>query len=164
MENCKVSPYTGNNFVVASERTHLWSGIEQNIFGRIELETMYNVVAFVRINGSEPKADVRATLCIQEADNRDRYVTMGSVEANNKEWKQLQGRLILIKAPKRASVYLEGPSPGTDLLIDSFSITQAPGTVPAGPPIIEVSFISKTVKCKQNMHACACTILGTTVR
>jgi hypothetical protein len=77
MENCKVSPYTGNNFVVASERTHLWSGIEQNIFGRIELETMYNVVAFVRINGSEPKADVRATLCIQEADNRDRYVTMG---------------------------------------------------------------------------------------
>jgi hypothetical protein len=38
---------------------------------------MYNVVAFVRINGSEPKADVRATLNIQEADNRDRYVTMG---------------------------------------------------------------------------------------
>jgi hypothetical protein len=76
------------------------------------------------------------------------------VEANNEEWKRLQGRLILIKAPKRASVYLEGPSPGTDLLIDSFSITQAPGTVPAGPPIIEVSFISKTVKCKQN--ACTC--------
>jgi hypothetical protein len=67
------------------------------------------------------------------------------VQANNQEWKQLQGKLILLKAPKRASVYLEGPSTGTDLLVDSFSITPAQGTA-SGPPFIEVSCFSKKVK------------------
>jgi len=134
MENPKVSPYSGKNFVVLSQRTDFWSGMGQIISDRIELETMYDVVAIVRVSG--PNSDVRATLNVQEADNSNRYVTLGSVQANNQEWKQLQGKLILLKAPKRASVYLEGPSTGTDLLVDSFSITRAQGTA-SGPPFIE---------------------------
>ncbi len=79
------------------------------------------------------------------------------MQANNQEWKQLQGKLILLKAPKRASVYLEGPSAGTDLLVDSFSITPAQGTACQGPPFIEVSCFSKKVKCKQITHVYSCT-------
>lgn len=62
---------------MASHRTDTWSGIEQIISDRIELEALYNVAAVVRICGACPKADVRATLYIQELDNSERYITMG---------------------------------------------------------------------------------------
>lgn len=64
------------------------------------------------------------------------------MEANSTEWKRLEGRLILLKAPRRASVYLEGPPPGTDLLVDSFSIYPATKPEPAKPPVIMVSTAS----------------------
>lgn len=60
-----------------SNRTDYWSGIEQVITDRIELETMYDVVAYVRTCGPCAKVDVRATLNILEADNNERYITMG---------------------------------------------------------------------------------------
>ncbi len=75
MENPKVSPYSGKNFVVLSQRTDFWSGMGQIISDRIELETMYDVVAIVRVSG--PNSDLRATLNVQEADNSNRYVTLG---------------------------------------------------------------------------------------
>lgn len=45
----------------------------------------------------------------------------------------------MLKAPRKVSVYLEGPPPGTDLLVDSFYIQPALKPEPAKPPIITVS-------------------------
>ena len=61
------------------------------------------------------------------------------------EWKQLKGRLILLKAPNQVSVYLEGPPPGTDILVDSFYIQPASKPEPSKPPIIVVS-VSRTLR------------------
>lgn len=77
LENPKILPLEGKSFAVATQRTDTWSGIEQTITNRIELETLYDVVAAVRISGPCSKAVVRATLYIQEADSSERYVTMG---------------------------------------------------------------------------------------
>lgn len=62
-----------------------------------------------------------------------------SLEANSTEWKQLQGRLILLKAPSKVSVYLEGPPSGTDILVDSFYVRRASNPEPEKPPVITVS-------------------------
>ncbi|KAG0556903.1 hypothetical protein KC19_11G087700 [Ceratodon purpureus] len=136
LENPKVRPLEGKSFAVVNQRTATWAGIEQTITDRIDLETMYDVVAAVRISGPCSTSTVRASLYIKEADNSERYSTMGSVEANSTEWKQLKGRLILLKAPTKVSVYLEGPPPGTDILVDSFYIQPASKPEPAKPPII----------------------------
>ena len=76
-ENPEVLPFEGKSFAVATQRTDTWSGIEQIITGRINLGTTYSVLATVRIFGPCSKATVRATLYLQEADNSERYITMG---------------------------------------------------------------------------------------
>jgi len=81
LENPKILPLEGKSFAVATQRTDTWSGIEQTITNRIELETMYDVVAVVRISGPCSKATVMASLYIQEADRSERYVTMGRLES-----------------------------------------------------------------------------------
>nr|XP_024360646.1 uncharacterized protein LOC112274978 isoform X2 [Physcomitrium patens] len=136
LEGSKVLPLEGKFFAVATQRTDTWSGIEQTITNRINLETMYDVVATVRMSGNCSRAPVRASLYLQEADKSERYITMGSIEATSTEWKYLKGRLILLKAPAIASVYLEGPPPGTDILVDSFLIQPASKPEAAAPPVI----------------------------
>lgn len=77
LENPEVFPLEGKCFAVATQRTDTWSGIEQIITDRIDLETVYDVVAAVRISGSCSKAIVKATLYLQEEDKSERYITMG---------------------------------------------------------------------------------------
>nr|XP_024401713.1 uncharacterized protein LOC112294935 isoform X5 [Physcomitrium patens]XP_024401714.1 uncharacterized protein LOC112294935 isoform X5 [Physcomitrium patens] len=137
LESPEVLPLEGKSFAVATQRIATWSGIEQTITDRIDLETIYEVAAAVRISGSCLKATVKATLYLREADNSERYITMGTVEANTTEWKLLEGRMILLKAPSYVSVYLEGPPPETDILVDSFYIRPASKPEPPNPPIIK---------------------------
>lgn len=77
LENPEVLPLEGKCFAVATQRTDTWSGIEQTITDRIDLETEYDVVATVRICGPCSKAIVKATLYLQEDDRSERYITMG---------------------------------------------------------------------------------------
>jgi hypothetical protein len=64
-----------------------------------------------------------------------------SLEATTTEWKHLEGRLVLLKAPSKVSVYLEGPPAGIDILVDSFYIQPALKPEPARPPVITVSIL-----------------------
>jgi len=77
LENPEVLPLEGKCFAMATQRTNTWSGIEQTITDRIDLETVYDVVATVRISGACSKAIVKATLYLLEGDNTERYITMG---------------------------------------------------------------------------------------
>lgn len=68
--------------------------------------------------------------------------------------------MILLKAPSYVSVYLEGPPPETDILVDSFYIRPASKPEPPNPPIIKVSiswayaeirlFYPQLQECRQN--------------
>ncbi|KAL2622160.1 hypothetical protein R1flu_002365 [Riccia fluitans] len=114
-----VLPAQGKYFAVATHRTETWHGIEQDITGRIEESTLYNVKGMVRLLGGVKEARVLATLYMIGADGKDQYLTLGSLNATASSWLELKGEFLVNKLPSRASIYLEGPPAGVDLLFDS---------------------------------------------
>lgn len=75
MADGKVVPMTGKSFASTSDRTDYWNGIQQEITGRVQRKLAYEVTAVVRIFGNNiTTADIRATLWVQAADNREQYI------------------------------------------------------------------------------------------
>ena len=78
LDNARVVPAEGKSFAVVNQRAAKWAGIAQTITDRVELETMYDVVAALRISGPcSTSTTVKASLYIKEADNTERYSTLG---------------------------------------------------------------------------------------
>lgn len=61
------------------------------------------------------------------------------MQATDKEWIQFKGKFLLNGSASRVVIYLEGPPPGTDILINSLTVKHAEKTPPSLPPLIEVS-------------------------
>ncbi|KAL0343162.1 UNVERIFIED_CONTAM: Endo-1,4-beta-xylanase 1 [Sesamum angustifolium] len=138
MADGKVLPMSGKFFASTENRTQNWNGIQQEITGRVQRKLAYEVVAAVRIFGNNvSSSDVRATLWVQAADQREQYIGIGSVQATDKDWVQLQGKFLLNGSPSKVVIYLEGPPPGTDILLDNFVVKHAGKAPPASPPAIE---------------------------
>ncbi|KAH6833355.1 glycosyl hydrolase family 10 protein / carbohydrate-binding domain-containing protein [Perilla frutescens var. hirtella] len=138
MAGGKVLPMTGKYFGSTADRTDYWNGIQQEITGRVQRKRAYEVTAVVRIFGNNvTTADVRATLWVQAADVPDQYIGITHVQATDKDWVQLQGKFLINGSPSRAVVYLEGPPPGTDILLNSLVVKHAAKVPPASPPVIE---------------------------
>ncbi|KAG9440028.1 hypothetical protein H6P81_020193 [Aristolochia fimbriata] len=116
-----VKARTGTNFAVVTNRGQCWQGLEQDITSRVSLAATYTVSASVRVWAAslEGDVDVRATLRLEYPDAATEYLFVGSVLASKDCWKKLDGRFSLEKMPRSVVFYLEGPSPGIDLLIDS---------------------------------------------
>lgn len=74
LQDGKILPVKGKYFVSATERSHHWNGIEQEITGRVNRKRAYEVTALVRILGNVNSADVRATLWVQSPNGRDQYI------------------------------------------------------------------------------------------
>ncbi|KAK4416729.1 Endo-1,4-beta-xylanase 1 [Sesamum alatum] len=124
--------------LIVENRTQNWNGIQQEITGKVQRKLAYEVVAAVRIFGNNvSSSDVRATLYVQAADQREQYIGIGSVQATDKDWVQLQGKFLLNGSPSKVVIYLEGPPPGTDILLDNFVVKHAAKAPPASPPAIE---------------------------
>eukprot|EP00252_Welwitschia_mirabilis_P019005 TRINITY_DN4286_c0_g2_i2.p1 TRINITY_DN4286_c0_g2~~TRINITY_DN4286_c0_g2_i2.p1 ORF type:complete len:888 (-),score=118.99 TRINITY_DN4286_c0_g2_i2:276-2939(-) len=130
-------PSGGQHYAVATGRTQTWNGIQQDITGRIQRKSAYEVTALVKISANIASSQVLATVYIQTKDLREQYITMGRVDVSSKEWVQLQGRFLLNPEPVKAIAYLEGPPPGVDILVCSFVIRPAKKTPPSPPPIVE---------------------------
>ncbi|KAL0449800.1 UNVERIFIED_CONTAM: Endo-1,4-beta-xylanase 1 [Sesamum latifolium] len=138
MADGKVLPMSGKFFASTENRTQNWNGIQQEITGRVQRKLAYEIVAAVRIFGNNvSSSDVRATLWVQAADQREQYIGIGSVQATDKDWVQLQGKFLLNGSPSKVVIYLEGPPPGTDILLDNFVVKHAAKAPPASPPAIE---------------------------
>lgn len=60
------------------------------------------------------------------------------MQATDKDWVQLHGKFLLNGSPSRVVIYLEGPPPGTDILLDNLVVQHAARAPPATPPVIEV--------------------------
>ncbi|KAL3691913.1 hypothetical protein R1sor_005564 [Riccia sorocarpa] len=132
-----IRPAQGKYFAVATQRTETWQGIEQDITGRIEESILYNVKLTVRLLGGVKEARVLATLYMKSDDGKDQYVTLGSVNATSTSWSELKGEFQVHKSPRRASVYIEGPPGGVDLLFDSFFCFTPPRKRVEGPVIFQ---------------------------
>ncbi|KAK8580486.1 hypothetical protein V6N12_070755 [Hibiscus sabdariffa] len=138
MADGKVVPQTGKVFASATERTQSWNGIQQEITGRVQRKLAYDVMAIVRIYGNNvTTATVQATLWVQTPDRREQYIGIAKIQATDKDWVQLQGKFLLNGSPSRVVIYLEGPPPGTDILVNVLSVKHAEKIPPSPPPVIE---------------------------
>ncbi|XP_022772955.1 uncharacterized protein LOC111315484 isoform X2 [Durio zibethinus] len=138
MADGKIVPQSGKVFAAATERTQSWNGIQQEITGRVQRKLAYNVAAVVRIFGNNvTTATVQVTLWVQTPDLREQYIGVANVQATDKDWVKLQGKFLLNGSPSRVVIYLEGPPPGTDILINSLVVKHAEKIPPSTPPVIE---------------------------
>ncbi|KAM7278848.1 hypothetical protein ACFE04_005982 [Oxalis oulophora] len=138
MADGKIVPQNGKVFASASERTQNWNGIQQDITARVQRKLAYAMTAVVRIFGNNvTTADLRATLWVQYPNSREEYIGIASVQATDKDWVQLQGKVLLNGSPAKVVIYLEGPPPGTDILVNSMILKHAEKPTPSPPPIIE---------------------------
>ncbi|KAG5251142.1 Xylanase [Salix suchowensis] len=125
MEDGKIFPQSGKFFASATNRTEIWNGIEQDITGRVQRKVAYQVTAVVRIHvDNVTSAGVQITLWLQEPDFREQYIAIANSQVTDKDWVQLQGEFLLNGFPSRLVIYLEGPSPGTDILVNSLTVSQ----------------------------------------
>ena len=68
-------------------------------------------------------------------------------QVSDKEWVQLQGKILLNSTVAKASIYIEGPTAGVDVLLDSLVVKHAQKAPPAPAPdfeVIEHSFLGFT--------------------
>ncbi|KAG8491931.1 hypothetical protein CXB51_015237 [Gossypium anomalum] len=138
MADGKIVPQSGKAFASATERTQNWNGIQQEISGRVQRKLAYSVAAVVRIFGNNvTTATVQATLWVQTPGRNDQYVGIANVQATDKDWVQLQGKFLLNGSPSKVVIYLEGPPPGTDLLVNSLVVKHAEKIPPSPAPVIE---------------------------
>ncbi|KAG4962579.1 hypothetical protein JHK82_039269 [Glycine max] len=135
MNDGKIVPKSGKFFASATERTQSWNGIQQEITGRVQRKLAYEVTALVRIFGNNVStADVRATLWVQTPDLREQYIGIAKVQATDKDWVTMQGKFLLNGSPSKVVLYLEGPPPGTDILLNNLILKHAAKTPPSTPP------------------------------
>ncbi|CAL9779832.1 unnamed protein product [Musa acuminata subsp. burmannicoides] len=132
--NGKILPVKGRYFVSATERNQTWNGIEQEITGRVSRKLTYEVTAVVRTFGNANNADVRATLWAQSPNGREQYIGIAKIQASDKEWVKLQGKFLLNGVASRAIIFIEGPPPGTDILVDRFVVRRAMKAAASVPP------------------------------
>ncbi|KAJ4834733.1 Glycoside hydrolase, 10 [Turnera subulata] len=96
----------------------------------------YEVTGLVRIyGGSVTSATVQLTLWVQEEDLREEYIAIASLLATDKDRVQLQGEFLLNGSPSRAVIFIEGPPPGTDILVNGLDAKHAPKTPPSARPV-----------------------------
>ncbi|XP_051179108.1 endo-1,4-beta-xylanase 1 [Lolium perenne] len=138
LDDGKVLPASGKYFVAATGRTDTWNGVMQDITARLQRKMAYEVAATVRLSGANVSpCEVRATLAVQTADGRQQYIGVGKLQASDKDWAQLQGKFLLNSTVAKATIYIEGPKAGVDLLLDCLVVKHAQKATPSPPPDFE---------------------------
>ncbi|KAL8215507.1 hypothetical protein R6Q57_022344 [Mikania cordata] len=137
--NGKILPKSGKFFASATQRTQTWNGIQQDITTRVERKLAYDVIATVRIFGGSDSggADIRATLWVQTTDSREQYISITNTQVTNNEWVELQGKFLLNSFPSKVVIYLEGPPPGVDILLNDLVVKRAHKILPSPSPLIQ---------------------------
>ncbi|KAJ3701374.1 hypothetical protein LUZ61_005079 [Rhynchospora tenuis] len=119
-----VRPKSGNSYAIVTNRTKCHQGLEQDITDRIKRNTSYRFSAYVRFSGEIVEfTAVLATLKLEnDRDGSADYHTIGSALVSNDKWVNLEGSFSVRSITGQVTIYLEGPPPGIDLLIDSVNI------------------------------------------
>ncbi|CAN6317288.1 unnamed protein product [Urochloa humidicola] len=142
LDDGKVLPANGKYFVAATGRTDTWNGVQQDVTARMQRKLLYEATATVRLHAAGGGAgvsacEVRATLGVQTADGRQQYLGVGKAQVSDKEWVQLQGKILLNSTVAKASIYIEGPPAGVEVLLDSLVVKHAQKAPPAPAPDFE---------------------------
>ncbi|KAH7665000.1 Endo-1,4-beta-xylanase protein [Dioscorea alata] len=100
-------------YVRATNRSETWMGPSQTITDKLNLHLTYQVAAWVRVSSA-----VSGPQNINVAFNVDNsWVNGGQVEVEDNEWHEIAGSFRVEKQPSKVVIYLQGPSPGVDLML-----------------------------------------------
>lgn len=100
-------------YVCATNRSETWMGPSQTITDKLNLHLTYQVAAWVRVSSA-----VSGPQNINVAFNVDNnWVNGGQVEVEDNEWHEIAGSFRVEKQPSKVVIYLQGPSPGVDLML-----------------------------------------------
>jgi endo-1,4-beta-xylanase len=128
---------SGRSSVLVSERAEAFQGAHRVVTALVQPDRGYTVRAFARVRGA-PTDTLRLSAYLACGGTADQYLTLGSVTGSDTEWTALNG---VIQIPsvagcdlRRLSVYVEGPTPGVDLLVDDLQMapleqTEAPNLI-----------------------------------
>ncbi|XP_062097151.1 endo-1,4-beta-xylanase 1-like [Humulus lupulus] len=120
----EVAAKSAGKYAVVVNRTECWQGLEQDITREISPGSTYLVSACVGVSGAlQGPADVMATLKLEYQDSKTSYCFVGRTSVSKETWETLEGSFSLSTMPQKVIIYLEGPSPGVDLLIKSVVVT-----------------------------------------
>ncbi|MBA0625716.1 hypothetical protein Godav_003491, partial [Gossypium davidsonii] len=118
------SSRSSGNYAVVTNRTKCWQGLEQDITSRVLPGSTYSVSACVGVSGPlSGSTDVLATLKLENLGSATSYMLIGKTSVSKEKWEIVEGTFSLLAVPERLVFYLEGPSPGVELLIDSVVIS-----------------------------------------
>lgn len=70
-----------------------------------------------------------------------------SLQASDKDWVQLKGKFLINGTVSKAVIYIEGPPPSTDLLVNSLVVKHAEKPSPAPAPDFSVSSFKPPLNC-----------------
>lgn len=105
-------------YILATNRTETWMGPCQTITGKLKLHVTYQVGAWVRIgSGASGPQHINIALGID-----DQWVNGGQIQAMDDRWHEVVGSFRIEKQPTKVIVYVQGPSPGVDLMLGGFHI------------------------------------------
>jgi len=110
-------PLSGR-YILATNRTEIWMGPSQTITDKLKLHLTYQVTAWVRVgSGASCPQNINVALGV---DNQ--WVNGGQVQAMDDRWHEVGGSFRIEKQPSKVIVYLQGPSPGVDLMVAGLHI------------------------------------------
>ncbi|XP_050264892.1 endo-1,4-beta-xylanase 1 isoform X1 [Quercus robur] len=110
-------PLSGR-YILVTNRTQTWMGPAQMITDKLKLFLTYQVSGWVRIgSGASGPQNVNVALGVDS-----QWVNGGQVEVNGDGWHEIGGSFRIEKQPSKVMVYVQGPSPGVDLMVAGVQI------------------------------------------
>lgn len=104
--------------ILVNNRTQTWMGPAQMITDKVKLFLTYQVSGWVRIgSGASGPQNVNVALGVDS-----QWVNGGQVEVNGDGWHEIGGSFRIEKQPSKVMVYVQGPSPGVDLMVAGVQI------------------------------------------
>lgn len=105
--------------VVATNRKYVWEGPMQHITERLQRFLTYQVSALVRVANATSPQKVNVALNVDS-----KWVNGGQVEVDaSGAWTPVTGSFRLERSFKEASVYIQGPEPGVDVMLARLNIS-----------------------------------------
>lgn len=110
-------PLSGH-YILVTNRTQNWMGPAQMITDKIELDLTYQVSAWVRVSStSNGPQNVNVAVSVD-----GRWVNGGQVEIGDDRWHEIGGSFRIEVQPSKVMIYIQGPSPGVDLMVSGLQV------------------------------------------
>lgn len=110
-------PLNGN-YILVTNRSQTWNGPAQTITDSLKLDVTYQVSSWVRIGSSKSgPQNINVAFGVDS-----QWVNGGQVEAIDDRWYEIGGSFRIEMLPSKVIVYVQGPSPGIDLMVAGLQI------------------------------------------